>query len=404
MKAFLKSIDKRVWLSVENSWERPTNAIDEWTTAQKEAASFNSKAINTILNAVYMEEFKRISNVEIAHTAWNILQTVYEGIKAVKINKLQQLTSRFESIKTSDNECFDEFYAKLNDIVNSAFNLGEVYDQPKIIRKILKSLTEDFRPKVTVIIESKDVDSILVNELVESLQSYEFDIPKSNKPKSMALKSINDVNDCGFDDELSSTEDTYLVKNFRNFLINNNKRTRNRNNVDPKNVKKNETAKNNNSKKSKDKVGQSSNSSLGQQCYGCQGYDHLKYECPTFLGSKGKTMAVTLSDDEVSDHESQSDQEGNFMTFTATAVVSEIETADENPSNGKFSENADLQEAYNKLCKIATKDAISVELRLKKINTLEQEKKNLLLELFDVNELLNSVKIKNMALLEKVKS
>ena len=48
-----------------------------------------------------------------------------------------------------DDESFDEFYAKLNDIVNSAYNLGEIYDQPKIIRKILRSLTEDFRPIVT---------------------------------------------------------------------------------------------------------------------------------------------------------------------------------------------------------------------------------------------------------------
>ena len=89
MKAFLKSIDERVWLSIENGWERPTTTIGEWTTAQKEASSFNSKAMNAIFNAVSMEEFKRISNVEIAHIAWNILQIVHEGTKAVKINKLQ---------------------------------------------------------------------------------------------------------------------------------------------------------------------------------------------------------------------------------------------------------------------------------------------------------------------------
>ena len=98
-----------------------------------------------------MEEFKRISNIEVTHTAWNILQTVHEGTKAVKINKLQQLTTRFESIRMSDDECFDEFYTKLNDIVNSAYNLGEIYDQPKIIMKILRSLTKDFRSKVTTI-------------------------------------------------------------------------------------------------------------------------------------------------------------------------------------------------------------------------------------------------------------
>ena len=121
-----------------------------------------------------------------------------------------------------------------------------------------------------------------------------------------------------------------------------------------KNVKKNDTAKNNNTEKSKDKVGQSSNNPLGQQCFGCQGYGHLKSECPSFLRSKGKAIGVTLSDDEVSDHESKSDQEGNFMTFTSTAVASKIEIADENPSDGELSENVDLQEAYNKLCKKLT--------------------------------------------------
>ena len=128
-------------------------------------------------------------------------------------------------------------------------------------------------------------------------------------------------------------------------------------------------------KNQKDKVFQSSNNSLGQQCFGCQGYGHLRSECPTYLRSKRKAMAITLSDYEVSNHESESDQEGNFMAFTATAVVSESEIVEENPSDGELSENVDLQEVYNKLYKIASKDAMNVDLALKKINTLEQEKK-----------------------------
>ena len=68
----------------------------------------------------------------------------------------------------SDNECFYELYAKLNDIVNSAYNLGEIYDQPKIVRKILRFLIENFRSKVTVITENKDVDSISIDELDHS--------------------------------------------------------------------------------------------------------------------------------------------------------------------------------------------------------------------------------------------
>ena len=106
----------------------------------------------------------------------------------------------------SDDESFDEFYAKLNDIVNSTYNLGEIYDQPKIVRKILRSLTENFRPKVTAITESKDVDSIPIDELLGSFQSYELDLLKTSKSKSMALKSVDDVEVGGFDDELSTTE------------------------------------------------------------------------------------------------------------------------------------------------------------------------------------------------------
>ena len=153
----------------------------------------------------------------------------------------------------SNNEGFDEFYAKLNDTVNSAYNLGEIYDQPKIVRKILRSLTKDFRPKVTAITESKDVDSIPIDELVGSLQSYELDLPKTSKSKSMAFNSVDDVDVNGFDDELSTTEIAYLAKNFKNFLRNNNRRARGKNNAKPRNFRRNDPTKVNNTENLKRK-------------------------------------------------------------------------------------------------------------------------------------------------------
>ena len=53
-------------------------------------------------------------------------------------------------------------------------------------------------------------------------------------------------------------------------------------------------------------------------------------------------MVVTLSDDEVFDNESGSDEDGNFIAFTATAVVNESVAVKENPSNGELYEDADL--------------------------------------------------------------
>ena len=104
-------------------------------------------------------------------------------------------------------------------------------------------------------------------------------------------------------------------------------------------------------------------------------------ECPTYLKFKGKAMVVTLSDGEVSDDESECDEDGNFIAFIVTVVVNESIYVEENPSDGELSENADLQEAYNKLCKVTAKDAMNVELGLKKIESLEFDKKNLLVKL-----------------------
>ena len=63
-----------------------------------------------------------------------------------------------------------------------------------------------------------------------------------------------------------------------------------------------------------------------------------------------------------------------------------------------------MQEAYNKFRKIVVKDAMNVDLGLQKIASLKLDKKNLLLKLFDANELLDKEKTENMLLLDKVKN
>ena len=56
MKAFLKSLDEKVQLSVETGWEKFATSLAQWTDAQKEATSYNSKAMNAIFNVVSLEE------------------------------------------------------------------------------------------------------------------------------------------------------------------------------------------------------------------------------------------------------------------------------------------------------------------------------------------------------------
>ena len=144
------------------------------------------------------------------------METTYEGTKKVKDTKLQMLTTRFEELKMSEDESFDSFYSKLNEVIVSKFNLGEKTENSKIVRKILRSLPESFRAKVTVIEKSKDLDDIKVQKLIGSLQTYELSLSTKRKSKSLALKTLNER----LEVHNSSNEDVvdkdvvYLVKNF----------------------------------------------------------------------------------------------------------------------------------------------------------------------------------------------
>ena len=146
----------------------------DWEEVTINAANFNSRALNALFCEVTSEEFKKISSTEVAKEAWTILETTYEGTKTVKTVKLQRLINSFEEIGMEEDETFDEFYAKLKDIVNSAFNLGESIAESKIFKKILRSLPERFHAKITAIEEVKDIDHIPLTKLVGNLQTYEI--------------------------------------------------------------------------------------------------------------------------------------------------------------------------------------------------------------------------------------
>ena len=209
---------------MEIGWTKPTEASADWDDAKIKAANFNSSALNALFSAVTKEEFKKISSTKTAKEAWTILQTTYEGTKAVKDSKLQRLTTSFEEIKMEEDESFDEFYVKLKDIVNSAFNLGETIPEPKIVRNVLRSLPERFHAKIMAIEESKDIDKIPLTELVGKLQTYELGltrIGKTSKGKSMALKAKSSEIDESSDDEDSKMK-SYITRQFKKFMKNSN--------------------------------------------------------------------------------------------------------------------------------------------------------------------------------------
>ena len=69
MRAFLQSLNEKVWQAVEISWTKPKEAPTDWDEAKIKVENFNSRALNALFSAVTNEEFKKISYNEIAKEA-----------------------------------------------------------------------------------------------------------------------------------------------------------------------------------------------------------------------------------------------------------------------------------------------------------------------------------------------
>jgi hypothetical protein len=125
------------------------------------------------------------------------------------------LVSQFEGIKMLKDESFIEFYAKISDLRNSMINLGKKVSDVKLIKKILRSLPERFRIKVTTIEQSNDLDEMKVKELVGSLLTYELTLPPVKKNKSITLKVAKGKSKISSDEE--TDDDDRLVMLARKF-------------------------------------------------------------------------------------------------------------------------------------------------------------------------------------------
>ena len=87
VKAFVKSIDEKAWLSILKGWSPPTVVIDDmtddttvtlkseetWTKAENTLTNSNFKAVTAIFAIVDLIQFKLISACESVRDAWIIL-------------------------------------------------------------------------------------------------------------------------------------------------------------------------------------------------------------------------------------------------------------------------------------------------------------------------------------------
>ena len=304
---------------------------------------------------------------------------------------------------------FDGFYAKLKDIVNLTFNLGETIPESKIVRKVLRSLPERFHAKITAIEELKDIDKILLIELVGNLQTYELGltmIGKSSKEKSMALKAKSSDTDEFLDDEDSKMK-SKITRQFKKFMENANTKGFDK---DRKQSSSSQFKSQDKGKKDARDGGQYTVPS-GPKCFGCQGFRHMKQECPTYLKTigKSKALAATLSDTKPED-DSDNENDGILNAFTATVnptkgIVEEVDEEEDLVESKfkKMDEQNDINTAYVKLYKVSEKYEKLYRLATKKLSDMDLEREEIFTKFDEANRTIGALRFENNFLAKKTK-
>jgi hypothetical protein len=284
------------------------------------------------------------------------------------------LISRFDEIKMLEEKTFGEFYSKMSDLRNSMVSLGKPVSDVKLIWKVLRSLPERFKIKVTTIEDSKDLEEMKIEELVGSLQTYELSLPLVKKLKTIALKASNKKVEASSEDDSEEEEKVVarLAKNFRRIMRDNwfkkkfsEKMKKARREAEPEEAEKKDPK--------------------GPKCFECSGFGHIQAGCGNLKKGKGKAYNVTLSDEL---EEEEAPESEKFLAFVAPLVEEEDSYYSEHSDDGE-----ELNEVYKTLYIEFKKLREGRKQHIHDLNSLQTKKSSLLRKIQELDEKLQETQL-----------
>ena len=192
MENFLRS--KEYWSLVETGYDEPQANAAVTEAQQKRLDEMKLKDLkvkNYLFQAIDRTILETILQKNTSNQIWDSMKKKYEGNARVKRSILQALRKDFETLEMKSGECITDYFSRVMSVSNKMRFHGEQMREVTIVEKILRSLTDNFNYIVCSIEESKDTDTLTIDELQSSLIVHEQKFHK--KPvEEQALKVTTD--------------------------------------------------------------------------------------------------------------------------------------------------------------------------------------------------------------------
>ncbi|XP_016184183.1 uncharacterized protein LOC107625950 isoform X2 [Arachis ipaensis] len=261
MKIFVQSMDYNIWKIIMNGPQTPTKiGVDgvvtpktetEWNEDDKKKVELNAKALNLLNCAISFEEYRKISISKTAKEIWDKLQVTHDGTPRVKEMRIDMLNKEYEIFFMKEGESIDDMFERFSIIIYNLDAMEIIHSEQVLVRKVLRSLTKEWKTKATNISKSSNLSQMTYDELREKLLAYEIThIKNDTKKKGVTLKSCTE----SLDDESSYSDDEFV------FFVR-------------KMMRLKERSKGSSSKESKKDLSK-------VICHNCGKAEHYKYDCP----------------------------------------------------------------------------------------------------------------------------
>ncbi|KAG8501378.1 hypothetical protein CXB51_003478 [Gossypium anomalum] len=174
MKTYLQAHD--LWSVVENDAEPPPLRANP-TVAQMrlhaEEFAKKPKAMACLQNGVSDVIFTRIMACDSPKQAWDRLKEEFIGSEKTSQQQLINLRRDFENLKMKDAETIKQYADRIMATVNNIRLLGVDFAESRVVEKVITTILERFESKISSLEDSRDLTTIFLSELVNSLYALE---------------------------------------------------------------------------------------------------------------------------------------------------------------------------------------------------------------------------------------